>query len=93
MRLARWRRDGKELVFVVGDGKVQFYSVPVRSRDAGLEFDAPVLTFETNMASRPGSHYFALSPDGQRFAMNLPGSGATQRSLTVMLDWMPDLMK
>ena len=88
-RLARWRRDGKELVFVEGEGKARFYSVAVHPRNAEFDFDAPVQMFETDMSTRSGGSYFALSPDGQRIALNVPAPGAPRRSLTVMFDWMP----
>ena len=91
-RLARWRRDGKELVFVNGNGNVSFYSAAVRARGTELDVDAPVKLFETGMSERAGGGYFALSPDGQRIALNL--AGRTQgRPLTVMADWMAGLTR
>jgi Tol biopolymer transport system component len=87
-RLARWRRDGKELVIAEGNGFTAFHSVGVRKKGDGLEFDTPVKLFEISMVGRAGSNYFALSPDGQRIALNLtPSVAGTQ--LMVMLDWMP----
>jgi Tol biopolymer transport system component len=91
-RLARWRRDGKELVFVTGSGNVSFYSATVRARGTEIDVAAPVKLFETGMAERAGGGYFALSPDGQRIALNL--AGRTQgRPLTVMVDWMAGLTR
>ncbi|HUQ90205.1 MAG TPA: protein kinase [Bryobacteraceae bacterium] len=90
-RLARWRDDGKELVFIEGMGTVQFYSVAVRRRGTGLDFDSPVRLFETVISDRAGGNYFAMSPDGKRFAMNATVPVAPGRPLTVMLDWMPAL--
>lgn len=89
-RLARWRRDGKELVFVEGNGFTAFYSVGVRKKGDGLEFDAPGKLFDIPMVGRAGSNYFALSPDGQRIALNLTPNAAGNR-LTVMVDWMPGI--
>ncbi|MBS1828671.1 MAG: protein kinase [Acidobacteria bacterium] len=87
-RLARWRRDGKELVIAEGNGLTAFHSVGVRKKGDGLEFDTPAKLFEISMVGRAGSNYFALSPDGQRIALNLtPNTVGTQ--LMVMLDWMP----
>lgn len=88
-RLARWRRDGKELVFVEGTGQAGFYSAAVRGKAVGLEFDTPVRLFETSMVGRAGSNYFALSPDGQRIALNLTPPNRAIAPLTVMVDWMP----
>jgi len=88
-RLARWRSDGKELVFVDGAGTVRFFSAAVRQQGAGLEFDPPVQLFESAMTLRAGGNYFAMSPDAKRFAFNLPGPIPQGRPLTVMLDWMP----
>jgi Tol biopolymer transport system component/predicted Ser/Thr protein kinase len=91
-RLARWRRDGKELVFVNGSGNVSFYSAAVRARGAELDVDAPVKLFEAGVSERAGGNYFALSPDGQRIALNLAGRTAG-RPLTVMVDWMAGLAR
>jgi Tol biopolymer transport system component len=92
-RLARWRRDGKELVFVEGSGQARFYSVGVRQKSGGLEFDTPSELFEISMVGRAGSNYFALSPDGQRIALNITPPNLASTPLTVMLDWMPGLRK
>ncbi len=92
-RLARWRGDGKELVFVDGVGQAVFYSVAVRKKGEGLEFDTPARLFEISMVGRSGSNYFALSPDGQRIALNLMPPNRANAPLTVMLDWMPGLKK
>lgn len=87
-RLARWRRDGKELVFIQGSERVRFFSVAVRQRGTALDFDQPVQMFETPMSQRAGGNYFALSPDGQRIALNLPGPTPPGNPLEVSLDWM-----
>lgn len=91
--MARWRGDGKELVFVDGVGQAVFYSVAVRKKGEGLEFDTPARLFEISMVGRSGSNYFALSPDGQRIALNLMPPNRANAPLTVMLDWMPGLKK
>ena len=90
--MARWRRDGKELVFLEGSGK--FLSVEVRARGDALEFGTPVLLFETKISEDAGQTYFGMSGDGQRFALHAPPDGAQMppaersRPLTVMTDWM-----
>jgi len=85
-RLARWRRDCRELCLSKAEGKVRFYSAPVRPRDTGLEFDAPALILETNMASRR-NELFHPQPGWPALGDEPSASGALQPSLTVMLDW------
>jgi eukaryotic-like serine/threonine-protein kinase len=89
-RLARWRGDGKELVFVSGNGS--FYASAVRERGAELEVAAPVKLFDIDVSERAGGNYFALSSDGKRIALNLAGRTGG-RPLTVMVDWMSRLAR
>jgi Tol biopolymer transport system component len=89
-RLARWRADGKELVYASGNGNVSFFSAAVKSRGEELAVEAPVKLFEIGMSERAGGNYFALSPDGQRIALNLTERSAG-RPLTVLVDWMAGL--
>jgi Tol biopolymer transport system component len=96
--MARWRRDGKELVF---NQEGRFYAAEVRARNGGLEFGAPVLLFEASLSDRAGNSYFAISSDAQRFAFHqAPAEAAesaaaerVQQPFIVLLDWMAELKR
>jgi Tol biopolymer transport system component len=94
-RMARWRRDGKELVFASAQG--QFYSAEVREGGGTLHFGSPVLLFNSAVTRRPGLTYFAMTSDGQRFALHIePAMAETEQErapLIVMLDWMTELRR
>ncbi|MDX2152452.1 MAG: protein kinase [Bryobacteraceae bacterium] len=90
--LARWRRDGKELVIHEGNGR--FVSVEVRERNGSLEFGAPQPLFEANINTYATAQYWAMTGDAQRFALHVAPEvmkGAVQRppSMSVLLDWLP----
>ena len=93
----RWRRDGKELFYMIpADQKLM--AVPVRGGES-LEMGTPQALFETRTvegaATRPGLlQQYDVSPDGQRFLMNVPvGGAATSPSITVVLHWLAGLKK
>jgi len=94
--MARWRQDGKEIVFTDGDGK--FYSVEVRENGGAIEFGPPILLFTTRVSRLSSNRYFAMSGDGQRFVTLLPRSDSTASTpvldtLNVSVDWMPGLKR
>jgi hypothetical protein len=63
----RWRRDGRELFYHAGDGKLM--AVPVRSGES-LEAGAAVPLFEFRSATVGGNAAYAVTGDGQRFLIN-----------------------
>jgi Tol biopolymer transport system component len=71
----RWRRDGRELVYVTPDGNVM--SVAIESQPV-FRPGAPKVLFKLPaMPDRDTPIFEDLTPDGQRLLLNLP---ATQRS-------------
>ena len=93
----RWRRDGKELFYLALDGKLM--AVPVRSGDS-FEFGTPQALFQAPTvggATTAGGvlqQQYDVSPDGQRFLMNVPiGGAATSPTITVVLNWTAGLRK
>ena len=79
----RWRPDGRELFYLAPDGKMM--SVSIRGNDT-LETDAPRLLFNTPLDSRALRQSYAVSPDGQRFLLQMP-SASSSATLTVVLNW------
>jgi len=83
-----WRRDGKEIYFVAGDGRLT--AVPVTIRGPDVQFGRaeslfPVDSSDFNRAYEP-------SRDGQRFLIAMPAAPGGA-ALTVMLNWTQALGK
>ena len=90
--LARWRRDGREIVYY--DGKGHVLAAPVTPRGSALEFGIPVKLFDANFLNL----YFAISSDGQRFYANMEaqqagGQGGDPQPLTIVLNWAAGLKR
>jgi eukaryotic-like serine/threonine-protein kinase len=85
----RWRRDGRELFYYAGDGKLM--AVPVRS-GKWLELGAAVSLFEfragtllTNFAP------YAVTADGQRFLISAVVESEPNAPLTVVVNWAAEI--
>jgi hypothetical protein len=83
----RWSRDGREILYVAGDGRLM--SVPVRTSPR-IEVGPPSPLFETGV--RPWED-FAISGDGQRFLAVVPQALAGEQPLTVIVNWAADLKR
>jgi len=89
----RWRRDGKELFYLVPDGKLMAVAVK-----AGSTFDAgvPRVLFETRVPRAAIALLvspYAVSADGQRFLIQTTSREATSSSVTVVLNWTAGLKR
>jgi len=85
----RWRRDGNELFYRVGDDRL--VSVTVRPTAQGLEISTPTPLFQIRLALAGGVQY-DVSPDGRKFLMNVSKlEGA--RPLTLVTNWTADLKR
>jgi eukaryotic-like serine/threonine-protein kinase len=83
-----WRRDGKEIYFVAGDGRLT--AVPVTIRGSDVQFGPaeslfPVDSSDFNRAYEP-------SRDGQRFLITKPAAPGGA-AFTVVLNWTQALGK
>ena len=67
----RWRRDGRELFFLVG---ARMMAVSVKQSATGLTIGAPAMLFEDPSLAWSGAdgHSYDVSADGQRFLVNRP---------------------
>ncbi|HET8677087.1 MAG TPA: hypothetical protein VFO63_14925, partial [Blastocatellia bacterium] len=81
-----WSRDGKELFYVDGDGRMM--AVAVNTSGGTFQTGAPTALFQTRMfADASVFHEFAVSHDGQRFLVGtLIGDTKSPRP-TVILNW------
>ncbi len=88
-----WRSDGKELYYVSADRKL----MAVALRTAGDRFEAgvPQALFSPPLlpvAITLNFGHYAVSADGQRFLVNKPIE-ETPPSITVLLNWTPEIKK
>jgi eukaryotic-like serine/threonine-protein kinase len=66
----RWSPDGKELYYIVPDGKLM--AAPVRASADAFETGAPVALFPTPTIGLRTFYQYAVAPDG-RFLVNVQG--------------------
>jgi Tol biopolymer transport system component len=97
-RFPRWRRDGKEILFMDGQ---RIMRVTVQAAGSGLKFGEPQFLFDSRYVNYAHTetgggiyHTFAVSPDGQRFAVPVTrGSEDAPAPLTVILNWRSALRR
>jgi eukaryotic-like serine/threonine-protein kinase len=78
----RWRRDGRELFYYAGDGKLM--AAPVRSGES-FETGAAVSLFEFRAGTLlVSSAPYAVTADGQRFLINAVVDTEPNAPLTVV---------
>jgi hypothetical protein len=83
---AQWRRDGKELFYLTGDG--QLMAVGVSVNESKLETTTPKRLFATGVRTgTPGSDRYAVSADGNRFLVLAPVPDSRPAPLTVIVNW------
>ena len=85
----RWRGDGKELFYIAADGTLTAVAI-----DAGHTFQsgAPHPLFQTIFRGDVSASY-TVSPDGQRFLMNVPPGVDEITPITVATNWTALLRK
>ena len=82
--LPRWSRNGAELYYVTSTGYLM--SVAVEAVGANLEFAPPQALFRTRRLADTWNP-FDVSPDSQRFIMNLPLEDSTSSPITILTNW------
>jgi eukaryotic-like serine/threonine-protein kinase len=86
--LPRWSRDGAELYYVTSSGYL--ISIAVGADGGNLEFATPRALFRTRQLANT-LNPFDVSPDGQRFIMNLPLEDSTPSPITILTNWTENL--
>ena len=88
----RWRRDGKELLYFTGEGKLMSVDVTLSpSFKAGVPkvlFSAPIYGGGVNVEL----HRWDLTPDGQKFLINSTSTGQSS-PIAVVINWQAALKK
>src|SRR5262245_47323898 len=82
----RWRRDGRELFYYAGGGKLM--APPVKSGES-LEVGEAASLFEF----RAGAGHYAVTADGQRFLINAVVEMEPNAPLTVWTNWTAGMKK
>lgn len=82
-RSPRWRRDGRELLYLAADQKLMAVAVKVGDN---FEAGTPMALFSVQARNAE----FDITPDGQRFLVNTI-AGTPSRPLTVATNWMANL--
>jgi hypothetical protein len=90
----RWRRDGKELFYMAGNGKVMAVDVKTAPRfEAGI----PHVLFESHISNPVAANAFRydVSADGQRFLINMQvrSEATAPQPVTVVLNWLAGVKK
>ncbi len=83
-----WRRDGKEIYFVSGDGRLT--AMPVTIRGSDVQFGRAESLFPVD--STDFSRAYEPSRDGQRFLIIMPAAPGGA-AFTVLLNWTQALGK
>lgn len=86
--LPHWRHDGCELFYLTPEGSVMAVAV---NAGATFEFTTPQALFQIGLQFIPRyktwMNQYAVTRDGQRFLLNRPLPGTTERALTAVIPW------
>jgi len=89
----RWRRDGKELFYLSGEGKM--IAVPVKA-DGTFEAGSPAALFQTHLRqpiSAMDQVSYDVTADGRRFLIDSKVDDPDAAPLSVVLNWAAELDK
>ncbi len=79
-----WRADGKELVYLAGDGTIVSRAVVDLAR---RELGPPRSLFRREFSYAFGGCAWTMSPDGERFLIRVPVVGTNVQPLHVVTEW------
>jgi Tol biopolymer transport system component len=79
-----WRQDGREIVYVTGDGRLM--SVNVKT-GASLEPATPTLVFNSGIRPSGTIEQWTMSHDGSKFYV-LTSADQEDKPITVVLNWL-----
>jgi Tol biopolymer transport system component len=86
--LPRWRGDGSEIFYMTSGGRMM--AVPVHPAGGDFQFETARMLFQTRPI--PGTwNLYDVSPDGQRFMLNLPLEWSSAAPITVVTNWTEKL--
>jgi hypothetical protein len=89
----RWRRDGRELLYLSSDGKMMSVDVSLRAA-LRLQPPRPLFTmpseYLSNLAIQPNG-VMDMAPDRSRFLIAMPPREEPRTVLEVILNWSEEL--
>jgi Tol biopolymer transport system component len=85
---AKWRGNGREIFFAGPDSRLMTVAVTLPAEGTNVQPGVPVPLF-----TLPADSSYDVTPDGQRFLVNVPISEATVPPITVVLNWRPPIEK
>ena len=89
---AKWRADGKELIYVTRG--FDFMSVVVNTTGEHFEAGRPEKLFNQRLANTALSQFrWDMTADAQRFLINTPKTGEAVGEFVVVLNWAEELKK
>ena len=89
----RWRRDGRELFYVRGDGMLMSVAIGPSERGQELMVGAAMPLFRTHLAEISSQNLqCAVSRDGQRFLMAVAVE-APSPPITIVQNWAANLRR
>jgi Tol biopolymer transport system component len=87
--LPRWRSDSGELFYMTPDGRIMSVSIHP-GNDGGIEAGQPQMLFQTRPFPKSWNLY-DVTPDGQRFLLNIPLEWTSAAPITVVTNWTEKL--
>ena len=84
-----WRRDGRELFYLAGDGVLTACSV--QTHKGVVEVGTPTPLFHPTLRSSLLRNHYDVAPNGDRFLINTPVQDETTAPITVVLNWNEEL--
>ncbi|MBZ5585787.1 MAG: hypothetical protein LAQ30_27060 [Acidobacteriia bacterium] len=87
--LPRWRADGGELFYMSPSGALM--AVTVHAAGEEFRFEPPHALFQTRPVPKIPWNLYDVSPDGQRFLVNLPLEWSSSAPINVTVNWSDKL--
>jgi eukaryotic-like serine/threonine-protein kinase len=86
----RWRRDGRELFYIVPDGKLMAVSI---KPGVSFEYGTATALFQAPIQDFPTTFRYAVASEGQRFLIRGVSQDAKSSPITVMTNWLAAVRK
>ena len=83
----RWRRDGKELLYLALDGRLM--AVSVNTTPTAIDTGPPRALFDTGIRGSflDRRNQYVVTKDGQRFLVNRSAEDENSAPITVVMNW------
>jgi Tol biopolymer transport system component len=89
---AQWRGDGKEIFFLAPDDTLMAASVTLQSGNVQVRGIRPLFKMQPRPMARLDAFPYDVTPDGQRFLVNMAIDSSLSSEVTLVVNW-PALLK